>query len=255
MNLFFCIINNGYRVFALNFFKRWKELQIQEELLFVCTDSSCYEFIKKEGANCILYEKHKVSDDFEIWDTDEYKNIVFRKLDITKKIIEEKSANHSFITYIDTDIWINLDFTSKLNNVLKTNQGFDIIFQDGEDYLSSSDECCILNDDDTLTKLRECKSYCTGFMVFNNSKKRKILELLSYDEDQARSHSGNQSFINEKLSKLGIQAYTIPKCIFPNFSTSFYFKELSDYWMLHYTYLVGKEKIYYMKKNKHWLID
>jgi hypothetical protein len=254
MNIFFSIINNGYKYFALNFYKRWVQLGIKQKLVFVCTDIICYYELKKEGAECILDENKNVSTNFHIWKTNEYKKIVFNKLLLTKKFIENKCDDYPFITYIDTDIWVNFDFTQELEKVLSKNN-FDIIFQDGEDYIHSIDECCILENDSKISKIRSCNSYCTGFMVFNSLNKNSIINLLSYEEEDLKNNNGNQVFINEKLKKLTMNVCCLPKTILPNFSDSFYHKSLEKYWVLHYTYLVGKEKIYYMKKNSHWILD
>jgi hypothetical protein len=151
-------------------------------------------------------------------------------------------------------MWVNFDFTQELERVL-VNNNFDIMFQDGEDYIYRTDECFILENDNTISKIRSCDSYCTGLMIFNSLKKNAIMDLLSYDETDLNNNNGNQFFINKKLQKLQMNACCFPKTIFPNFSTSFYYKNLERYWALHYTYLLGKEKIYYMKKNSHWILD
>jgi len=253
MNIFFSIINNGYKYFALNFYKRWVQLGIKPKLVFVCTDTVCYEELKREGAECILAESD-ISTNFHIWKTNEYKKIVFNKLSLTKNFIENECDKYSFITYIDTDMWVNFDFTQELERVL-VNNIFDIMFQDGEDYIYRTDECFILENDNTISKIRSCDSYCTGLMIFNSLKKNAIMDLLSYDETDLNNNNGNQFFINKKLQKLKMNVCCFPKTIFPNFSTSFYYKSLGRYWALHYTYLLGKEKIYYMKKNSHWILD
>jgi hypothetical protein len=259
MNIFFAIINNGYKCFAFNFHKRWKQLKIDSKLVFICTDNICYEDLKKEGADCELVENKNLSEKFHQWQTKKYKEIVFNKLDIKKKFIEQESKKYPFVTYIDTDIWVNFNFTKELDKILKNmskkkSDLFDIIFQDGEDYLNGTDECCDLIDG-VLVKKKKCDNYCTGFMVFNSKKKEKIIELLSYKQEDIKNYSGNENFINQKITPLKMNVYTIPKIIFPNFSTSFYYKNLSEYWMLHYTYLLGKEKIYYMNRNSHWIVD
>lgn len=254
MNIFFSIINNGYKYFALNFYKRWVQLGIKQKLVFVCTDIACYVDLKKVGAECIFADSNSISTNFHIWQTEEYKKIVFNKLLLTQNFIENTYHEYPFITYVDVDMWVNFDFNQELEPVLLSND-FDIMFQDGEDYILNVDESCILEKNNNISKIRPCNSYCTGFMVFNSRKKNNIINLLSYDEKDLKDNNGNQIFINKKLKELKINACCLPKTILPNFSTSFYYKNLERYWMLHYTYLLGKEKIYYMKKNSHWILD
>jgi hypothetical protein len=253
MNIFFCIVNNGYKYFALNFHKRWLQLDIEKKLVFICTDEICYEELKKEGAECNLVQNKNLSTSFHGWTTKEYKKIVFNKLFLTKNFIENHHKDYPFITYVDTDMWVNYDFTKDLDVVLcKSN--FDIIFQDGEDYLENIDDCSVLSSDGSISKVRNCINYCTGFMVFKSREKDKIFNLLSYDKEDIEKNIGNQIYINKKIAELNMNVCSLPKKIMPNFSTSFYYKNLERYWMLHYTYIVGKEKIYYMNKNSHWII-
>lgn len=260
MNTFFTIINNGYINFAINFYNRWEKLEIQNNLIFICTDNECYNYMLSKGiANCILFNSNILNSsvNLEIWGTQEYQNIVFNKLNITQKFIQQKSLSSPFITYIDTDIWLNYNFTKELDKILENNLDYDIIFQDGEDYLHNTDECCYLSIDYKLHKIRKCNDYCTGFMSFNcirSSSYNNIMNLLSFNMNDMKSFQGNQAFINSKLDMSNLNIGNIPKTIFPNFSTCFHYKNLSNYWMLHYTYLKGKEKIYYMKKNGHWCV-
>lgn len=250
MNVFFTIINNGYAQFAINFFKRWRKLDIEKELLFVCTDQESFDNLNKNKANCKLYLQEDLSKNLETWMSERYKKIVFKKLFLTNEIINFYKSQYTHVTYIDTDFWINLDFTHELDKIIENNN-FDILLQDGEDYLSQTDECCVLNNF-KFKKIRECGNSCTGFMViktFGN----KINELFSYSEKDINTNLGNQDFINNNLKKYNIKYYNIPKIKLPNFSTSYYFKKINDYWMLHYNYLIGKEKYYYMQKNGHWL--
>lgn len=251
MNLFFSIVNHGYTKIALNFIERWKALRINKEIFFVCLDEASYSILKNK-VRCELNEEVKLSENLEVWLNDKYKDIVFRKLDVTKQFVEKHRDQYKYITYLDTDMWINKDFTDELHGILDKSD-FDIIFQDGENYLINKDECCEINQENRLNKTRQCKSYCTGFMCIN-SNSTKVLDLFDYKKKEINLYSGNQDLINRKLELSNLNFYNIPKRLFPNFSDPEYFLTLSDYWMLHYTYLIGKEKISFMKKNNHWLI-
>jgi hypothetical protein len=251
MNLFFTIVNSGYKFFALNFMKRWEQLYIENDLIFVCTDEEVFHFLKKYNAKCIL-KLEFISKNFQEWDTESYKELVFKKLDITNEILLQHQNQYQYITYIDTDIWININFMAKFNKIL-INNTFDIIFQDGEDYLNNIEESCSLIDNQ-LVEEKICNNYCTGFMCFNTKNLDYISNLLKYTEQDFLSFYGNQKFINYKLRTMPhIKKLVLPKIKLLNFS-SLYFKFIPDYWALHYNYLIGLDKIYYMKKYNHWLL-
>lgn len=250
MNLYFSIINEGYVPFALNFLKRLDQIDFKESFLLICTDKNSYEEIKKNYKNCILKEC-VVSNKFETWGTTDYKNIVFNKLDIKKYVIKKYRNKYENIIYIDTDIWININFSKDLNLILK-NSKYDIVFQDGEDYLFDKEECCLI-ENNKLIYQKWCNSYCTGFMIMNSKFINKISQILTYSEEDKNDFEGNQEFINQKLYYYNLKLLCIPKTIFPNYSLPKFYKN-KNFWMLHYTFLVGKEKIKEMKKNKHWII-
>jgi hypothetical protein len=266
MNLFFTIINSGYKLFALNFLKRWRDLNIDNELIFVCTDSNVFDLLKSYNAKCIL-DDPLLSKNLEMWDTKNYNNIVFNKLNTTNNILHLYKDEFKYITYLDTDIWINFNFINEFNHLLENND-FDILFQDGEDYVFKIDENCLLINH-KLIEINKCNNYCTGFMCFNTKSLSKIYPLFRYSQSEKDRFIGNQKFINEKLLALDrtilkrdlntnlnlnyIKKYVLPKSIFPNFSTDF-FKFIPNYWMLHYNFLIGKEKFYYMKKHEHWIL-
>jgi len=251
MNLFFTIINSGYKFFALNFIKRWQELCIKSDLIFVCTDEEVFNFLNKYNVKCILKTQF-ISKNLEEWSTRPYKEIVFKKLDITKEILLEYKNQYQYITYIDTDIWININFTEELNKIL-INNTFDIIFQDDEDYIKHIDESCLLIDNKIIEQ-RICRNYCTGFMCFNTKNLDYIFNLFEYTEKDLLDFDGNQRFINIKLKIMPhIKKFVLPKVKLLNFSSTF-FKFVPDYWALHYNYVTSLDKIYYMKKHNHWLL-
>ena len=87
MNLFFGILNQGYVNFTLNFMKRWRDIGIQSDIIFACTDEASYWRLKENEIDCFLY-RTKISNRFESWSTPNYKEIVFEKLDITREVLQ-----------------------------------------------------------------------------------------------------------------------------------------------------------------------
>lgn len=251
-NLYFTVTNQGYVPFVINFLKRLKEINFKEDFLIVCTDGASFNVLNDYHDSVCRFDSD-LSNNFEKWETEKYKDIVFAKLDIKKLIIQEFSKEYDNVIFIDTDIWINRNFSDELNKILENNE-YDIIFQDGEDYRFDKDECCVA-ENNKLIKKRYCHSYCTGFMVMNCKSADKLLNFLSYTEEEKRICNGNQEYMNRKLYFKNLDVLTIPKNIFPNYSMCSFYRKNKDHWMLHYTYLKGQEKIDEMKKNKHWLLS
>lgn len=252
-NLYFTIINQGYVIFAKNFLKRLNQIKSDEQFLIVCTDVSSFNEIKKIHNNVQLHDL-PLSEQLEKWQTQKYKDIVFAKLDIKISVIEQFRNLYDNIIFIDTDIWINKNFKKNLEDIL-SNNNYDIIFQDGEDYLYDKQECCEFRHN-KIIKNKYCNSYCTGFMIMNTKYSKKISNFLKYSECDKQSCNGNQQYINEKLYlDQSLNVAVLPKKIAPNMSQHNFYKQCEDYWFLHYTYMNAQQKIQYMKINGHWLID
>lgn len=260
-NLYFTITNNGYTDIVINFINRCVDLKIFfNDFLIVCTDEQSAATLNKYESLGIkilpIYQilDNTISTEFVAWATANYKHLVFFKLKIKEYILKKFYQNYNNIIYLDTDMWINWNFIDEMNNILR-NSEYDVIFQDGEDYLQNTDDCCIIQDGCRLVHKTLCNSYCTGFMVMNTKQTQKIItDLLSYDQSNFMSYAGNQEFINERLYYSDLRAMCFPKRLIPNLSNHNFFRSYQHYWMLHYTYIRGKDKISYMKKYNHWTL-
>lgn len=260
-NLYFTITNSGYTDIVINFINRCVQLDmLSKDFLIVCTDATSYAILnqyKSLGITILPIYKilnYQTATEFVSWETDKYKELVFFKLNIKAYILKEFYKNYNNIIYLDTDIWINFNFIDKINTILNHSE-YDIIFQDGEDYLQHSTDCCYIQDNQLIYKTL-CNSYCTGLMVMNTQASDKIIsDILSYDGYNIMSYSGNQQFINERLYYSNLKAMCFPKRLIPNLSNHNFFRAFPNYWMLHYTYIRGKDKITYMKQYNHWTLS
>jgi len=259
-NLYFIITNYGYLDIVKNFLQRCIELDsiLLNSLVIVCLDKTSYNALGKYTKyGCILLVDEcddSITDKFLEWQSTDYKTLVFYKLNIKTKILKMFHNIYDNIIYIDTDIWINNNFITLLNTYL-ANSDYDVIFQDGEDYLLNHDECTEIIDSKLVYK-HYCYSYCTGFMIMNTKNYQKIIDdLFTYNHKDMSENSGNQSFINKQLLSSDLKILTLPKSVFPNLSVDYLYKQNKNYWMLHYTYVTGKNKISNMKINNHWLLS
>jgi hypothetical protein len=249
-NLFFTVANYGYREFLLNFVTRWRQMQMGD-FLVLCLDSNIFSFCKTHGILAQLHHQN-ISEGFHSWKQQQYRKIVFRKLDLKTNLIRENHANYNYLTYIDTDIWLNKNFLSVLDTVCSAND-FDILFQDGEK--NDRGETSVLESDGTISRVRDSENFCTGFMVMNMKNHKQLIELLSYQIQDMFDFVGNQPFLNNKIKNFkSLRCISLPKLIAPNTSPP-QMELSSDSWFLHYTYLVGETKKDLMMSNGHWIVS
>lgn len=258
-HLYFTIINRGYINFCVNFIDRCEQIKsnIIDNFLIVCMDQESFSYMSKytEKNKFIDVQRYNigVSKNLEKWLTEAYKTIVFTKLDIKKSVLNSLASQYKYITYIDTDMWVNNRFDIQYDKIIQ-NTDFDLIFQDGEDYLCDISDCSEIIENRLVYK-KYCNSFCTGFITINTLCKDKINDLFTYNQNNITNNNGNQEFINKKLYSMDLNVLALPKNIIPNMSQHNYYKSLNNnYWLLHYTYLTSHFKYQYMKINDHWLL-
>lgn len=248
-NLFFTVANFGYREFVLNFFNQWQKLEMGE-FRVVCLDEKMFSFCKDHSIKAQL-DHQNISESFHFWRTQQYRKIVFKKLDAKKRMIRENHDHYRYITYMDTDVWVLKNFLTELEHICSVNK-FDILFQDGE--REEEGESSHIDHNDKITPIRACNNFCTGFMVMNMIQWEKIVDFLSYKIEDMFEFVGNQPFLNKKIKSFSdLIAISLPKSTAPNTSNP-HVQLSQESWFLHYTYLMGEEKKSLMKSKGHWII-
>jgi hypothetical protein len=266
----FTITNLGYTDFVQNFAERLKDIKMFEKFVVVCTDAASFKTLEKNKYIHCAYYPSKITENLVEWKTNQYKEVVFNKLDITRAMLKSaQKKNIASVLYIDTDIWIYRNFEEELQKVAATFlPKFDFIMQDGENYteqkiapksISLSKGKVILNGVDKAKKpRRDCSRLCTGFMLIKPS--NRTIDALDYKkikEVDWKKCVGNQPYLNEVIKKKKLKAIVLDRNLVPN--GSLFLKgntfQPKDPWALHYTYMLGEEKIQKMQEEDHWIFN
>lgn len=273
--IYFTITNAGYIQFVVNFCKRIKEIHTLNKLLIICTDKESYnQLTHLTDCKCIYYPC-LISKTLESWHTSNYKEIVFKKLDITRWVLEWSQLNDvKRVVYLDTDIWVYRDFIPELEKFVNTTENIvDVIMQDGENYAEEPFEAVYTINEaaKTLEITRYCTRFCTGVMILRPTS--TVIDMFDYKSNRLvdwTKYVGNQPFLNDTIDAYQIKAITIPRHLAINgsiFNASDIIEgkdklqvklnkvKKEDTWLLHYTYSIGVTKIELMAHLHHWILD
>jgi|Laugrespbdmm15sn_2_1035079.scaffolds.fasta_scaffold21090_2 hypothetical protein len=243
------LINQGYLRFTQNFLESMKRNNCIFPLIVYCLDSECETELKKyTNVTCISaspFMRGKMNKGLTIWKSNDYKRIVFSKLDAIKYTLDLPQYKNFSVGYIDTDIILFKDPTPIMIKALSDNPDVIVVSQCDEDKIQCS----------TTSK---CPNICSGVIVFRQSFITK--SLLNYSERDIINNLTDQHFLAVEFKKLNISYLTINKNIFINGSfpgvrmDGRVLKIPEEAVLLHYNYMVGSFKEDFMKKNNMWYI-
>jgi hypothetical protein len=242
------LINQGYIEYTKNFLKALEVNRVENfRLIIYCINEETIEELRENryceciNANIFLDSK-EYTDKFTIFETDEYKRIVFGKLDAIKYTLENNKEK--MVGYIDMDIVLFRNPTEVIMDEMKKYPEYEVY--------SQCDEKKICRDK------FNCRKICSGLSVFRN--KEEIYECLDYREEDIKKYMEDQSYLLEKMNKKGIKHITIDKNVFINGGYKYiYRKEIpvefpKNKCAVHYNFIAGNEKIYRMKVQNMWYL-
>ena len=234
------MINEGYIRFTQNFLIALEKNSIPMKLLIFCLDMKSYNtFI--DGKNCVAIKYFQNnSNRLTIFRTNDYKQIVFRKLDVMRIM---HSACNTF-GYIDTDIYPISDPTP--------------IFMD---YMTRFPDVTVVSqcDEDTVTcsNPNHCPHLCSGIIVFRKSVPEIIF---NYTQQDVQRYKGDQNYLLIAIDEIGMKRMTLPKDVLLNGSFSSIHKLIkcpmpSSAVAVHFNWLLGHQKEPAMKAQDMWLLQ
>jgi len=243
------LINQGYIQFTQNFLESMRKNNCIFPLIVYCLDNECIEALKHyRNVRCLSansFMRGQMDKSLTIWKSIEYKRIVFSKLDAIKYTLNLPEYKNFSVGYIDTDIILFKDPTPIMVKALSDNPDVIVVSQCDEDKVH-------------CTNMTKCPNICSGVIVFRQSFITK--QFLNYSEQDIILHLTDQHFLAVQFKKLNIRYLTIDKNIFMN---GFFpgvrmdgqvLKIPEGAVLLHYNYMIGSFKEYFMKKNKMWYI-
>ena len=239
------IINAGYVDFTKNFIESMKLNDCMFPLTVYCTDQESIDALKDYPVTCVdarPFLKFTMTDTLSIWQTIDYKRLVFAKLDSINYAL--KQFPNSYIGYIDMDIIMLKDPTKTIINTFKRNPTAIFVSQCDE----PTPQCS--NPDN-------CQHFCSGVIVFKNVD--IVSKLVNYTPHDVIALSGDQHFLLNMANAYNVKHITIDKNIFlngkypgVNDDTLLHVPRQAE--LIHYNYLIGDKKVIFMKKNKMWYL-
>ena len=223
--------NYGYLDFTMNLCESIKKNKIDLELLIYCTDKKSFDYLSKYNYNCILLNSNlSQSKRAEAWKAG---NSKFGEMMVSKfESIYDGLLKNDYVIYIDGDIVIKENILEYLQKEIEEN---DFLFQ--LDYNN---------------KRPHQNDLCAGFMMIKSSDETK--KIFNPDEIDIESiinmPAHDQTYLNDL--KHNFKYKFLSPILFPN--GAFYFNYLTEPKIIHFNYIVGKDKKNKMKKMKEWYI-
>jgi hypothetical protein len=231
--VFLTYTNLGYVKYAINIYKSAQKADVPWKLLIMATDEESVAELAKHNIPSILYTENaeSINKEFATYHDKAFNAITFVKLDIISFVLESLEGKITHLVYLDSDIFINRNFT----NILDIYREYDIVFQ--------------CDEGDMNLCYGGCNNYCTGFMMMKNTP--DIQKLLSYNDSE--KYHDDQKYINLRIHGFRMNISTFSRNLFPNGYLRGIIKE--PYYILHYNYMVGTQKEKNMREDGHWLVD
>ena len=240
------IINNGYVDFTKNFIESMKRNNCVFPLVVYCTDNESMSALKGyTGITCINampFLKFKMTQSLSTWQTIDYKRLVFAKLDAIKYALSQ--YKNSYIGYIDMDIVMLKNPEITIMNTFKSNPNAVFVSQCDEPKRQCSNT-------------QNCQHFCSGVIVFKNLS--IVNKLLDYNENDVMALTGDQHYLLNMANKYNVNHITVDKNIFlngayPGVNNNTLLELPSIAELIHYNYLIGENKVTFMKKNNMWYL-
>ncbi len=194
--LYFTMTNHGFCDMVKNLAKSMEHSNISNKLYVGCLDQqSVVDLRNVNNIECFPFFDDNIVSHATLFNTDDFNNIMLRKLDMIKYMIQQKHPC-KYLLFLDSDI---VFYRNPLEYINKLNDDIDFCIQN---------EACYPSQDTNL--------FCAGFMLMKND--AKVLPLFEYDP----SYKGDdQSIVNSNVHKLSIKYFVFPNDLFPN-GTVFY---------------------------------
>jgi Nucleotide-diphospho-sugar transferase len=280
--LWITMVNEGYLDYANNFITAIEIGHLEElplNILFFCLDDTSYQFINERTSRMKCFKSIKglpilkdrgrnyngICSEFQVWNTELYKNIMFAKLDFLDftfdcmkqfLLITSISESPFEIGYMDLDIVLFKNPTTFILNQMKICLEASLFAQCDENYLFNIYQC---------SKIHKCPNICAGFMVFRFRDHDKFQDtLFKYQSDVIQRYmNADQEYLNNRIVSLHNFKYmTLNRTLFLNGTYKHIYLNNQiidlppneDTILIHFNYIIGQEKREIMRNQKMWFI-
>lgn len=244
------LINKGYINFTKNFIKCIERSNIDFKFILFCIDDESFDtFNTIDYCACCVCMKadfleQRLSSEFHVFGELNYKRIVFAKLDaILYTLKNTHSLGVEWVGFIDTDIVLFANPSHVMLQAIHENPDVSIF--------CSCDEATLY-----CTNKRNCTNICSGIIVFKNQP--NIYDFFQYCTNDINNFMSDQHFLLQKVQDSPVTIQTIEKTIFANGCHPGLKDgpiQLPEHMCaLHFNYMVGLEKVHYMKLQNMWYV-
>jgi len=195
----------------------------------------------KSFDNCVcidssLFVKSSTSSELETWGKKKYTRLTFYKLDAILYTL--KHSQKEYVGYIDTDIVLFSDPTPIVLNKFKDSR------------IKVVSQC---DEEGKCSNRYRCQNICSGVIAFKNEK--PLYPIFHYKNSDMDKYNGDQPYLLDKLKKNNVPTLTVEKNIFIHGDSLKKGCPTTGCSLIHFNWMVGLEKIEYMKKLHCWYLS
>lgn len=237
------LTSNGYKYMTLNAVLLWRKAVQNVPLCVFCSDKASYQFLYREGVNCVLIDGllQDYGPQIVPFGSKQFSNLNILKLKLLSTFAEDKEIQQCL--YLDGDIAIYKDIVADIKERLKEGP-----------LLMPCDEktpTCI-----SETSRVACPNVCSGLIAWNHGADGGIFKITEKEVWNAKPE--DQVWVNYAIEKLKIPVIVLSRTLYPNGARASLTKntpELANQAIcLHYNYRVGNSKKEDMKRFGDWIL-
>ncbi len=224
--------SEGYTELTKNLLQSINKNDINYNLNIFCIDKNSFKYEFGYNQNKILFDDKPIDvlrdGNMLVQKHDNFADVMLKKFEI----IYESLKKFQHVIYVDGDIVITKDFLDYVNRF--------------------KDDCDILFQNDKRPSKPNLTNLCAGFMVIKSNTKTKTFfdpKNGSYDEFKDYD-THDQTYINKNKDNFDYSILPLNK--FPNGPHYYKYNSKLNPFIVHFNYLLGKEKIDAIKKYGFW---
>jgi len=202
----------------------------------ICSDSTSYNYLTREGIPCIKSPKQlpDFGNDILLFESKNFQKLNIQKLELLELFAKDDRIDHCI--YMDGDIAVYKDFVPDILQRLSVSP---LLFQ------------CDESKREIVCGCSTCPWVCTGFIAFNKIDGR-IFTINNKDIWNAKPE--DEVWVNHTLKMYETVYTTLPRNLYPNgaFVNQVGPQKEKEAYILHYNYRVGQQKRYDMKRFGDW---
>jgi signal peptidase I len=245
--LVWTMTTNGYKYLTLNLVESLKKAKISwyASLMVICVDRDSYTFMRSMNIPCVYYKPKAeviIGTQPSQFGSQTFMTFNKIKLDLMEEIRVKAPEQVKYITYMDGDIVVFRDFIPYIR----------------QKFIDLSNNLLFFQNDDLYGVPNTRANGCTGFFSL---KRTFMIQIQSpfyvNDLNLWKEIREDQIWVNNKIVEYKIPFDYLERELFPNgpyVKNGAWRNKASELYLIHYNYIVGTDKVNFMKRLKHWFL-